>query len=74
VAARSISGFERNWRSDGRHFALKDAFKKAGPIPARAIMKVEVTTPDEFRPICWVTLTAVVARSQAIEAKGGQTV
>ena len=30
-------------------FALKDAFKKAGPILLEPIMKVECTTPDEYQ-------------------------
>ena len=30
-------------------FALKDAFKKAGPILLEPIMKVELTTPDEYQ-------------------------
>src|SRR5437588_10536701 len=30
-------------------FALKDAFKKANPILLEPIMKVEITTPDEYQ-------------------------
>ena len=30
-------------------FAFKDAIKKAGPILLEPIMKVEVTTPDEYQ-------------------------
>src|SRR6516225_9897769 len=30
-------------------FALKDAFKKAGPILLEPLMKVECTTPDEYQ-------------------------
>src|ERR1700735_5111919 len=32
-------------------FALKDAFKKAGPILLEPIMKVELTTPDEYQGV-----------------------
>lgn len=55
-------------------FALKDAFEKAGPILLEPIMKVEVTTPDEYQG----DLLGDVNRRRGIilgvDAKGGQTI
>ena len=44
-------------------FALKDAFKKAGPILLEPIMKVECTTPDEYQGDLSATSRAVAATS-----------
>ncbi len=55
-------------------FALKDAFKKAGPILLEPIMKVELTTPDEYQG----DLVGDVIRRRGviigIEAKSGLTI
>jgi len=55
-------------------FALKDAFKKANPILLEPIMKVELTTPDEYQ----VDLIGDITRRRGmivnIEAKLGQTI
>jgi len=55
-------------------FALKDAFKKAAPILLEPIMKVELTTPDEYQG----DLIGDVSRRRgtivSIEAKQGQTI
>ena len=36
-------------------FAFKEAAKKGAPILLEPVMKVEVTTPDEYQGICWAT-------------------
>ena len=55
-------------------FALKDAFKKAGPILLEPIMKVELTTPDEYQG----DLLGDVNRRRgviiSIDPKSGQTI
>jgi len=55
-------------------FALKDAFKKAHPILLEPIMKVELTTPDEYQG----DLIGDISRRRgviiSIEAKQGQTI
>jgi elongation factor G len=55
-------------------FALKDAFKKAGPILLEPIMKVEVTTPDEYQGDLLGDINRRRGIINGIEAKLGQTV
>ncbi len=55
-------------------FALKDAFKKAGPILLEPIMKVECTTPDEYQGDLIGDITRRRGHIINIEAKQGQTV
>ena len=55
-------------------FALKDAFKKAGPILLEPIMKVELTTPDEYQGDLIGDITRRRGMIINIEAKQGQTV
>src|SRR5438045_4099310 len=52
-------------------FALKDAFKKANPILLEPVMKVEVTTPDEYQGDLIGDLTRRRGRIDSIESKGG---
>jgi elongation factor G len=54
-------------------FALKDAFKKAGPILLEPIMKVEVTTPDEYQGDLLGDISRRRGTITGIEAKSGQT-
>jgi elongation factor G len=55
-------------------FALKDAFKKADPILLEPIMKVEVTTPDEYQGDLLGDVNRRRGQIIGIEAKNGQTV
>ncbi len=55
-------------------FALKDAFKKAGPILLEPIMKVEVTTPDEYQGDLLGDINRRRGTIIGIDAKAGQTV
>jgi elongation factor G len=55
-------------------FALKDAFKKAGPILLEPIMKVECTTPDEYQGDLLGDINRRRGVINGIEAKNGQTV
>ncbi len=55
-------------------FALKDAFKSAGPIILEPIMKVEVTTPDEYQGDLLGDINRRRGIIQGVDAKGGQTV
>ena len=55
-------------------FALKDAFKQAGPIILEPIMKVEVTTPDEYQGDLLGDVNRRRGIIQGVEAKGGQTI
>src|SRR5215475_10220950 len=55
-------------------FALKDAFKKAGPILLEPIMKVEVTTPDEYQGDLLGDINRRRGIINGIDAKLGQTV
>ncbi|MEW6305134.1 MAG: elongation factor G [Verrucomicrobiota bacterium] len=55
-------------------FALKDAFKKANPIILEPIMKVEVTTPDEYQGDLLGDINRRRGTIIGIEAKSGQTI
>jgi elongation factor G len=55
-------------------FALKDAFKKANPILLEPIMKVEVTTPDEYQGDLLGDINRRRGTITGIEVKGGQTI
>jgi elongation factor G len=55
-------------------FALKEAFKKAGPILLEPLMKVEVTTPDEYQGDLLGDINRRRGIIQGVDAKGGQTV
>jgi elongation factor G len=54
-------------------FALKDAFKKANPILLEPIMKVEVTTPDEYQGDLLGDINRRRGTIIGIEAKTGLT-
>src|SRR6266436_1574803 len=54
-------------------FALKDAFKKAGPILLEPIMKVECTTPDEYQGDLLGDINRRRGTIISIEAKNGLT-
>ena len=55
-------------------FALKDAFKKAHPILLEPIMKVEVTTPDEYQGDLLGDVNRRRGIINGIDAKAGQTI
>ena len=55
-------------------FALKEAVKKAGPILLEPIMKVEVTTPDEYQGDLLGDINRRRGTITGIDAKAGQTV
>ena len=55
-------------------FALKEAFRKAGPILLEPIMKVEVTTPDEYQGDLLGDVNRRRGTIIGIDAKGGQTI
>src|SRR6202000_1373014 len=55
-------------------FAVKEAFKKAGPIILEPLMKVEVTTPDEYQGALLGDINRRRGTIIGIEAKSGQTV
>ena len=55
-------------------FALKDAFKKASPILLEPIMKVEVTTPDEYQGDLLGDINRRRGKIISIDAKNGQTI
>jgi elongation factor G len=55
-------------------FALKEAFKKAGPILLEPIMKVEVTTPDEYQGDLLGDVNRRRGIITGIDAKQGQTI
>ncbi len=54
-------------------FALKDAVKKAGPILLEPVMKVEVTTPDEYQGDLLGDINRRRGRIVNIEAKNNST-
>src|SRR5689334_18021493 len=55
-------------------FALKDAFKKAGPILLEPIMKVEVTTPSEYQGDIVGDISRRRGAIENIDSKAGQVV
>src|SRR5216110_465748 len=55
-------------------FALKDAAKKANPILLEPIMKVEVTTPEEYQGDLLGDINRRRGKIVSIEAKSGQTI
>src|SRR5438105_1519097 len=55
-------------------FALKDAFKKAGPVLLEPIMKVELPTPDEYQGDLLGDVNRRRGRIIHIEAKDSSTV
>lgn len=52
-------------------FAFKEAMKKASPVLLEPIMKVEVSTPDEYQGDIMGDLTRRRGQIQSIESKGG---
>ena len=55
-------------------FALKDAFSKANPILLEPMMKVEVTTPDEYQGDILGDINRRRGVIQGVDAKLGQTI
>ena len=55
-------------------FALKDAFNDAGPILLEPIMKVEVTTTDEYQGDILGDINRRRGIIQGVDAKAGQTI
>ena len=55
-------------------FALKDAFKKAGPILLEPIMKVECTTPEEYQGDLVGDISRRRGAIQNIDSKLGQVI
>jgi elongation factor G len=55
-------------------FAFKDAVKNAGPILLEPIMKVEVTTPDEYQGDLLGDINRRRGKIIGIDAKHGQTI
>jgi elongation factor G len=55
-------------------FAIKDAFKSANPILLEPIMKVEVTTPDEYQGDILGDINRRRGVIQGVDAKAGQTI
>jgi elongation factor G len=53
-------------------FALKDAFKKAGPILLEPIMKVEATTPSDYQGDIVGDISRRRGQIENIDAKAGQ--
>ena len=63
-----------NTRNMAGIFALKDAFNDAGPILLEPIMKVEVTTPDEYQGDLLGDINRRRGIILGVDAKAGQTV
>ena len=55
-------------------FAFKDAMKKASPILLEPIMKVEVTTPDEYQGDIMGDINRRRGQIQGMENKGNATI
>jgi elongation factor G len=55
-------------------FALKDAFKKAGPILLEPVMKVEVTTPTEYQGEIVGDVSRRRGSIQNIDSKSNQVI
>ena len=55
-------------------FAFKEAAKKAGPILLEPVMKVEVTTPEEYQGDLLGDLNRRRGKIQSIEAKNNSTI
>lgn len=55
-------------------FAFKDAMKKASPILLEPIMKVEVTTPDEYQGDIMGDINRRRGQIQGMESKGNATI
>ena len=55
-------------------FALKDAFKKANPILLEPIMKVELTTPEEYQGDLIGDVTRRRGAINTIDSKAGQVI
>ena len=55
-------------------FALKEAFKKASPILLEPVMKVELTTPDEYQGDLLGDINRRRGKIGAIEGKSGATI
>ncbi len=55
-------------------FAVKDAFGKAGPILLEPLMKVEVTTPDEYQGDLLGDINRRRGIILGVDAKAGQTI
>lgn len=55
-------------------FAFKDAMKKASPILLEPIMKVEVTTPDEYQGDIMGDINRRRGQIQGMETKGNATI
>jgi elongation factor G len=55
-------------------FALKDAFKKANPILLEPIMKIEVTTPEEYQGDLLGDINRRRGKIIGIDGKHGQVI
>ena len=55
-------------------FAFKDAMKNAGPILLEPIMKVEVTTPNEYQGDVMGDINRRRGQVQGMETKGNDTI